>query len=320
MEAGESTNRFVAAIGAGAWGANVVRTLSGMGRLRVIAEASPALREKCRVEYPGVDVVADYREALTDAAVSAVTIATPAPTHHSIARDCLLAGRHTFVEKPLTLAADEAQDLVNAAASADRVLMVGHLLIHKPAVNAVREILKSGQLGAVRTYHQRRAKLGRARAVENSLWSLGVHDVAVILHLAGSPPVEAWASGHAGLQPGVEDDVYLHMTFPDGSKAHLHTSWLWPRDERSLVIVCKKGMIVYEEKTESVSLVRKTVDATLTNVDLGTELLYQAPADHQPLKAELEHFCECALTGRTPLTSGVAGLEVVRVLDKLAYR
>ena len=308
----------VAVIGAGAWGKNLVRTLHGMQALHTVVEAAAPLREAAAAACPGIPVAADYGVLLGDSSVSAVAIATPAPTHHRIAKDCLLAGKDVFVEKPMTLTAVEAEDLVRTAEQHGRVLMTGHLLLYKPAVVFIRDWLEAGHLGRIFTYHQERMKLGKARAVENALWSLGVHDVAALLFIAGAAPVDVAFSGHCGLQPGIEDDTHLHLRFADGRLAHLHNSWLWPEDRRGLKVVGEKGMLVYDEKSETVTHVRKSVDASLNNVDEGSRVLFSAPPDFQALRAELEHFLDCVRTRAVPRSCGRNGLEVVRVLERAA--
>lgn len=312
-------SRKIAAIGAGAWGKNIVRTLHGLGALAVVAEASEVLRTQLAEEFPGLEVVPDYGALFARSDISAVTIATPAPTHHRIAKDCLLAGKDVFVEKPMTLTAGESEDLVQTAEKHGRILMVGHLLLYKPAIQFIRQWLNDGGLGRVFTYHQERMKLGKARSVENALWSLGVHDVAALLYIAGESPAEVSFSGHSGLQASIEDDTYLHMTFRDGRIAHLHNSWLWPEDRRGLRVIGEKGMLVYDEKAETVTLVRKRVDERLNNVDEGSQLLFEAPKDFQALTAEMQHFLDCVTSRGQPRSCGRTGLEVVRVLERTIH-
>ncbi|MFP5503385.1 MAG: Gfo/Idh/MocA family protein, partial [Candidatus Sericytochromatia bacterium] len=172
----------VALIGAGHWGKNLAANLHALGRLAAVAEASEALRGELAARHPGLPVFADHR-ALLASDVPAIAIATPAPTHFALAREALLAGKDVFLEKPMTLSVPEAEALVELAAARDRVLMVGHLLIYQPCIQWIARYLASGALGTVYSLHQERLNLGRARAVENVLWSFGVHDVAVLLHL-----------------------------------------------------------------------------------------------------------------------------------------
>ena len=302
----------IAVIGAGNWGINLVRNLRDLDALSHVVEAVPELRERAAGEAPRAEVIGDYRPLL-EAGIDAVAIATPVPTHHAIAREFLAAGVDVFVEKPMTFTVAEAQDLVDLAASEGRILMVGHLLLYQPAIHWLKEYLDAGKLGQVFSLHQERAKLGRARAAENVLWSLGVHDVAVLLHLAGAAPGSIQFSGHCGLQEGIEDDAYLHMEFPGGVKAHLHNSWLWPENRRSLTVVGEGGMLVYDEIAQTITLHRKTIDAELNNCDRGEEVVFEGSG--QPLKLEMEHFIDCIRTRQAPRSDGQNGLDVVRVLE-----
>ncbi len=302
----------IAVIGAGNWGINLVRNLRDLGALSHVAEAVPALRERAAAEAPDAEIHEGY-EPLLEAGVDAVAIATPVPTHHGVAKAFLEAGIDVFVEKPMTFSTAEAEDLVAAADRGGRVLMVGHLLLYQPAVHWLKEYLDAGELGRVYSMHQERSKLGRARAAENVLWSLGVHDVAVLLHLAGAAPTSSVFSGHCGLQPGIEDDTYLHMDFPGGTKAHLHNSWLWPENRRRLTVVGEKGMLVYDEVAQNVTLHHKTIDAELQNCDGGEEVVFEGSG--QPLRLEMEHFIDCLETRATPRSDGQNGADVVRVLE-----
>lgn len=303
----------LAVIGAGNFGKNHVRTLHALGVLSAVAELSPALRETVTQQCPAVRVIESYEPLLTDGSINAVTIATPAHTHHAIAKKFLEAGKDVFVEKPMTLTVADAEDLQRTAETHGRILMVGHLLMYQPAVRFIHDFLKAGKLGKIFTLHQERAKLGKARAVENALWSLGVHDVAVLLHLVGEKPAGVSAFGHCGLQTKIEDDLYIHLTFPSGIKATLHNSWLWPEDSRILRIIGETGMLVYHEKENKVMLVKKTIDENLNHTDDGGEIVFEGSAE--PLKLELQHFLDCITTRKAPDSDGRNGVEVIRVLE-----
>lgn len=306
----------LAVVGAGNWGRNHVRTLSQMGCLGAVVEVSKPLREAVAAEHPGVPVTGELDAVLEDSSIKGLVIATPAQTHAAVARRCLEAGKDVLVEKPLTLSVGDAEELVDFAREKNRILMVGHLQLFQPAIQRIREILASGALGTLFTLHQIRAKLGRARAHEDVLWSFGVHDLAVFLHLIGEEPVTLQAAGHSGLQPGagIADVAHLAMTFPSGVQAYLHSSWLWPQAERRLTIVGSIGMLVYDEITKKVILHRKSIDSSLQNRDLGEEVVYEG--NDEPLRLELEHFLDCIQTRRTPIPDGRNGLQVVRILEQ----
>lgn len=312
----DSSNIKVAAIGAGAWGKNLVRNLSQMGVLAAVAEASDGLRASLAAEYPDVPLHGDYRAVIEDPAIDAVTIATPVQTHFEIAAAALGAGKDVFVEKPMTMSSDEASRLIELAGSQNRrVLMVGHLLLYQPAIQWIKQQLDAGIVGKVYSMHQERMKLGRARSVENVTWSLGVHDLAVLLYLNDETPEAVLASGHRGLQAEIEDDVYVHLHFPSGIRAHLHNSWLWPDNRRGLTVVGEKGMLVYDEVNQQVVHHRKTVDKDLQNVDLGEEIVFTG--DGQPLALELQHFLDCCRDRTTPISDGASGHRVIEVLERI---
>ena len=289
----------VGVIGAGHWGKNLVRNFADLGVLAGVADPLEENRSNALQDAPGIQLF-DNEMDLLAASYEAVAIATPAVTHFGIARRALNAGMDVFVEKPVTLDPAEALELNRLAEKGGRILMVGHLLLYQPAISFLAEFLRMGKLGKVYTLHQRRSKLGRVRAEENVMWSFGVHDVAVLLSLAGEAPAEVQACGHAALTPGVE--------------AHLHNSWLWPRVERELIVVGELGMLVFDEVNSRVILHRKTVGEGLVHEDKGEEVLFEGSG--QPLRLELEHFVECCQERKQPRSDGQNGYEVIRVLKE----
>lgn len=308
----------VGVIGAGAWGINHVRTLHEMGCLGVVVEMSSVLRAVVAEQFPEVPLLDSLEELWShpdlSAGIDAFVVATPAQTHADIAEALFRAGKHVLVEKPMTLDSADARRIIEASETAGKTLMVGHLLLFQPAIQFIKKYLDEGNLGRPYTLTQRRSKLGRARRVENVLWSFGVHDVAVLLYLVGEAPVETRASGHSAVTAGIEDDVHLHLRFGNGVLANLHNSWLWPRVERELIVTGEKGILVYDEIHQKVILHRKRIDGDLKNVDEGEEVIFEGAA--QPLRLELEHFIECCETGRKPIADGRNGVDVVEVLEK----
>lgn len=303
----------VGVIGAGNWGKNVVRTFHALGALAAVGEANTALHPALEAQYPGIPLYADYRNVL-EGAFPAVVIATPAQSHYQIAREALLAGKDVLVEKPITVSVSEAEHLVALARERGRILMVGHLLLFQPAVQWIKAYLAKGALGRVFSLYQERLNLGRARSVENALWSLGVHDVAVLLYLMEKVPSRVEAIGQRVLQPDVEDDVYLHLHFPGGRKAHLHTSWLWPEKRRRLEVVGSEGMLIYDEADQTVTLHRKGITPDLRSWNDGSEVVFQGKGE--PLALEAAHFLAGVDTRTSsPLIDGTHGLRVVRVLE-----
>lgn len=302
----------VAVLGAGPWGSNLIRTFHDLGALAAVVEPDDEKRARIAEDYPHATVLTGADEAWSSP-WPAVVIATPVPTHYELVRQALEADKHVFVEKPLALTTEEAEALVALARERGRTLMVGHLLLYQPAIEWVKKQLETGLIGDVVSLHQERLSLGRARVTESALWSLGVHDVAVLLHLVGQRPIQVAASGQRVLQPMVEDDVRVEFVFRKGVRAHLHSSWLWPERRRQLTIVGTKGMLVYNELEQTVTLHRKSIDSDLQVKDKGSEVVFVG--EGQPLRLECEHFLEAVQTGRRPLSDGESALEVVRVLE-----
>lgn len=303
----------VAVIGAGQWGTNLICTFHELGALAAVVEVDPERRAQVQEQYPGIDVFADPA-VIWDSPLPAVVIATPVPTHYDLARQALLSGKDVFVEKPITMRVAEAAELVELARREDRILMVGHLLLYQPAIRWLKGRLADGLVGRVKSLHQERVKLGRVRTAENALYSLGVHDVAVLLHLVGSQPEHVVATGQRVLQPEIEDDVYAHMSFPGGIQAHLHNSWLWPDQRRCLTIVGSEAMVVYDELTQTVTLHRKCISPALEQMDGGSEVIFRG--DGQPLRPECEQFLQAVRTRQQPISDGKLGLDVLQVLEQ----
>lgn len=302
----------VGLIGAGGWGRNLTRTLYTLGVLGGVAEVRPEIRNELNSLYPEIPLYPDHH-SLLQSDLRAVAIATPAVTHYEVAKAALDAGKDLFVEKPLSMTVAEAFEITTLAAQDRRILMVGHLLLYQPAVQWIRQYLADGRLGQLRSLHHERLNLGRARSVENALWSLGVHDVAVTLHLVGESPSRTVAVGQAVLQLGVEDDVHLHLAFPGGVWSHVHASWLWPERRRRLTVVGSEGMLIYDEADQTVTLHEKGITEALTNRDDGSEVVYRGGGE--PLKLELEHFLDCVNGRMAPRTDGESAVEVLRVLE-----
>lgn len=303
----------VGVIGAGSWGKNLIRTFFSLSRLAGIAEVNPDTRELLAGQYPSIPIYADYKSLLEND-FQAVVIATPVNTHYALAKEALLYGKDVFVEKPLALSYNEAEELVNMARNRKLILMAGHLLLYQPAIQFIKHQLESEVLGKVAFLTLERLNLGRVRQVENVLWSLGVHDIAVLLYLIGKKPSHMQVSGQCILQREIEDDVFLHLMFPDSIAAHLHVSWLWPERRRYLTVVGTQAMLTYDEFLQKVILYRKGINSELLNRDYGSEVVFQS--SEEPLMLECRHFLNCMGCREEPLSNGRSALEVIDVLNR----
>ncbi len=239
----------VGVVGLGYWGPNLARNFAAIPGCEVswLCDASQEAREKVAQTLPGARLADDIGELLGDGELDAVVLATPVPTHAALATRVLEAGKHCFVEKPLATTVADAQLAVDAAARAGKLLMVGHLLEYHPAVTRLKELVEGGELGELFYLYGNRVNLGKLRADENALWSLGAHDVSVVLHLIGEDPVECTAHGRSFVRAGVEDVVFCYLRFPSGVVAHLHLSWLDPHKERRLTVVGARRMATFDD-------------------------------------------------------------------------
>ena len=305
----------VIVVGSGHWGKNLVRNFYELGSLAGVVEVSPELQRCVQSQYPDVPLFIDFAEALaTD--VSALVLATPALTHYSLALAALKAGKDVFVEKPMTLRAQDARELVTYAETHDQILMVGHLLLYQPAIVWMRNYLNSGEAGQVRHIATHRLNLGKVRTTENVWWSLAPHDISIILDLLGNPKIEqVKASGHARLQPDIADEVHVDLTFESGQTAHLHCSWQWPLKQRGLVAIADNQMLVYDEIQQIVTVHTKQINTELAAVDKGTTVI--DIADAQPLKLECQHFLDCLKSRHSPHSDGWNGVAVVNILESV---
>jgi predicted dehydrogenase len=305
--------------GLGYWGPNLARNFDDLADLRWLCDLSPALRERFERRFPGARVTADFDELLADPDVDAVVVATPVVTHFDLARRALLAGKHVFVEKPPSLSGDEADELCALAEERDLVLLPGHLLLYHPGVHRLKEVVDSGELGEVLYLYGNR----QIRKDENALWSLGVHDLSVILHLVGEEPTEVWARGESFLNPGVEDVVFCYLRFPSGVTAHMHLSWLDPHKMRKMTVVGREKMAVFDdmELERKLTVYEKAPEQpaeTYGEWQTRTGDIHspKIPND-EPLRLEVQHFLSLVEGNSDRVEAARAGALVVRTLEQL---
>jgi predicted dehydrogenase len=313
--------------GLGYWGPNLARNFALIPGCEVawLCDASTAATERLAPAFPTARTSTELGDLLADDELDAIVLATPVPSHADLAVAVLEAGKHCFVEKPLATSAADAERVVAAARAADRILMVGHLLEYHPAVTNLKELIDSGELGELYYIYGNRLNLGKLRADENALWSLGAHDVSVALHLIGEEPVECLAHGASYVRDPIQDVVFCFLRFPSGVVTHLHLSWLDPHKERRITVVGGRRMAAFDDML---------IEGKLTIYDKGFDEDTRSWGEYiarsgdifspripnvEPLRLECEHFIECIRSGTTPRSDGESGLRVVRVLERLQH-
>jgi len=316
----------VGIVGLGYWGPNLARNFAAIPGCEVtwLCDADETARDRMARTLPAARATADLDDLLGDPGLDAVVLATPVPTHAGLAVRVLVAGKHCFVEKPLAQSAADARRAVSAADRAGRVLMVGHLLEYHPGVRRLKELTESGALGDEIYYiYGNRLNLGKLRADENALWSLGAHDVSVVLYLAGEEPIEVQAHGESYVRPGVEDVVFCFMRFPSGLTAHLHLSWLDPHKERRFTVVGSQKMATFDdmELERKLTVYDKGFDEDSRTygeyITRSGDVFSPRIPNVEPLRVECEHFIDAIRSGQPPRSDGASGLRVVRVLEQL---
>ncbi len=317
----------VGVAGCGYWGPNLVRNFHQLesAELRHVCDLDTAKLKKVSSQYPYVKATTKFSELLADASLDAVVIATSPSTHHRLALDALNAGKHVLVEKPLTLSSKHARELIDVAKAKRRVLMAGHTFEYTSAVNKLRELITSGELGDVYYAYISRLNLGLFQNDTNVVWDLAPHDVSILLYILNRKPVAVSARGSCHVVDGVEDVAFISILFEGNMLCHLHVSWLDPCKVRQTVVVGSKKMVVYDdvEPLEKLKIYTKGVTRHADYKTFGEfQLSYNYGDIHiprlgteEPLAVECKHFIDCIKTGAKPRSSGEVGLAVVRVLE-----
>jgi predicted dehydrogenase len=291
--------------------------------MAIVSDLDEGRLGRLQTTFPSIQVTTDYRELL-NSAVDAVVIATPVSTHHRIARDAIMAGKHVMIEKPLAASVEQAKDLVELADRHNRRLMVGHVFEYNPAVDMLRDCIASGELGDIYYLDMVRATLGLFQKDINVIWDLAPHDFSILRYVLQEEPVSISARGRDFVQPGIHDTAYITVNFPRGIQAHVRVSWLEPNKQRHMTVVGSKKMLVYDD-TQPVEKIR-IYDMGVEKPDadaLGAGQLHYRYGDilcprvdsAEPLQMEMRDFARSILEEREPRANGRDGLEVVRMLE-----
>jgi len=309
-------------VGHGYWGRNLARSFAELAELTWICDADPDALKAAR-RYPRTRTTNSLDDLLSDPELDAVIVATTASGHYQVSKRSLEAGKHVFVEKPPAETEADVEDLIATAEANRRVLMPGYLLLYHPAVKTLKQLVDSGELGEVLYLYSNRVNLGKIRTDENTVSSLGVHDLSVILHLLEEDPVECWAHGSSYLTPGIEDVAFCYLRFPSGRMAHMHLSWLDPHKMRRITVVGKEKMVVFDdmELERKITIYEKAPwQPTDTPGEWQTrtgDIYSPKIATDEPLRLECEHFLKLVDGEGDPLQAARDGVAVVRVLEQL---
>jgi len=317
----------IGVIGCGYWGPNLIRNFTHLSGSQVVicADLEEKRLEHMRLLYPHVETTRDYHEILSRDDINAVAVATPPQSHHGLAMEALQAGKHVFVEKPLALSSDEGAQMVALAQERGLTLMVGHTFVYTAAVNKVKELIQSGELGEILYVSTTRVNLGLFQESINVVWDLAPHDVSILNYILDAMPESVATQGSSYIRKTVEDVAFVTLRYPKNVMAHVHVSWLNPNKIRSTTVVGSKKMLVYDDvsQLEKIRIYDKGV-TVLPHYDTFGEfqlsyrfgdIFIPKLDDSEPLKVACHHFAECVRSGARPRSSGGDGLDVVRVLE-----
>ena len=317
----------VGVIGCGYWGPNLVRNLNQTAdcEVAIVCDASEARLRHMKRIYPGIPGTVRMEDVLENPAVDAVIVATPVRFHFQMAKACLEAGKHVFIEKPMARTVAECEELIALSETRGLVLMVGHTFMFSPAVNRMKEIVDSGDIGKIRYITTQRLNLGLFQKDINVAWDLAPHDLSIVLHLLEETPLSVACQGSCHVARNIEDVTTMYLTFRHDCCAMVQNSWLDPKKVRQMTVVGSRRMIVYDdtEPLEKIRIYDARVE-TPPHYDSFAEFTYSyhhgdvyVPfiKQDEPLKMEMRHYIECIREGIQPITGGPEGLEVVRILE-----
>ena len=317
----------VGVVGCGYWGPNLVRNLRKLPNcnLKAVCDLSEGRLKHVLALYPDVEGTTDYEQFLHTFDLDAVVIATPVHAHFHLARASLLAGKHTFIEKPMASSSAECEELNEIAGRNGLILMIGHTFIYSSPIRKICEIVQAGDIGDIRYINSRRLNLGLFQKDINVAWDLAPHDISIILHILGEFPISVNCQGNAHVTPKIEDVTNMSLYFPHQRFATIQSSWLEPRKVREMTIVGTRRMIVYDDlqTLEKIRVYDVRVERP-PHYDTFAEFHYSYHygdsyipriQQEEPLKAVCQHFLECIETGVEAKTNGRDGLDLVRILE-----
>ena len=316
----------VALVGYGYWGPNLLRNYMELpgAWVKTVCDLQPKALDKVATRFPSIALTTDYDEVLADDDIDAVLVATPISTHFPLAKAALEAGKHVFVEKPMTADVDEARVLLALAAARDLTLMVGHTFVFRPPVRKVKELIDAGELGEIYFVTTQRVNLGLHQKDTSVIWDLAPHDLSILYYWLGEAASAVSVNGRGCIVPLIPDVAFINLKFPSGVVAEIQASWLSPVKLRRTIVVGSKKMLMYDdtENVEKVKIFDHGVDFKDPDGFGEFQLSYRtgdivAPkiSGVEPLFLEAEHFVQCVRSGQKPVTGGEVGLQVVASLQ-----
>jgi predicted dehydrogenase len=317
----------VGVIGYGYWGPNLVRNFSSISEAQVhaVADFDEQRRDRVQTHYPAIEVTSEAKSLINNPDIDAVVIATPVSSHYELALQALRAGKHAFVEKPLTETVEQAERLIEEADRRGLLLHVDHTFVYTGAVRKMRELIEGGEIGDLYYYDSVRVNLGLFQSDIDVMWDLAVHDLSIMDYVLPSKVAAVSASGVNHVHGKPANVAYLTIFFEDSCIAHLHVNWLAPVKLRRTLLGGSRKMIVYDdvEPSEKIKVYDKGITLDAAREDSYQQRIAYRTGDMwapkldvtEALQVEAEHFVQCVSDGKPSLSDGRAGLQVVRILE-----
>tara|TARA_B100001248_G_C27395864_1_gene465500 strand:+ start:1365 stop:2840 length:1476 start_codon:yes stop_codon:yes gene_type:complete len=310
--------KFIGLIGCGYWGKNIIRELNNLGALHTLCDINETLLNSYKDTCKDVNLTTSWNELLLNKEITAICVSLPAALHYKFCKDALQHNKDVYVEKPIALSLDHANELVKIAKEKNKILMVGHLLQYHPCITKIYEMIKENKIGKIRYITSNRLNLGKIRQEENVLWSFAPHDISVIIKLMNDElPRSVICHGQDYISENIHDITTTILEFSNNCYAHIYVNWLNPFKEQKLTIVGTEGMIIFEDTSDQkLTYFGKYMEWTNNNPEVlkskGIQIEYNSKS---PLEIECEHFINCCKKRIIPLTNGEEGVRVLTVLD-----
>jgi len=316
----------IAITGVGYWGPNLVRNFISAKNTHIkkVCDINKSRLDFIKSRYPSLNIESDYNSILSDKDIYAVVLATPIETHYEMAKSALIADKHVFVEKPLTMKSNEAKELKELSESKNLILMVGHTFLYSPPVLKVSELIKNNELGNIKYIALTRINLGRIKHDTNVLWDLAPHDFSIILEWMGKLPQKIQVMGKAATFAGNVDVAFVNLFYNNDVLINIHMSWLSPVKVRQSYIIGDKKMVVYDDMhhSEKIKLYDRVVELKEPNTFGEWQLTYRSGEiviprldASEPLQKECQHFIDCIETGIKPRTDADQGIKIVKMIE-----
>ena len=310
----------IAVIGYGHWGPNLVNNFAAIDDIEIsyVCDLNNDNLREIKKRHHKTQTITDYNQALDDDEVSAVVIATPVCNHYEIAKKAMLKGKHVLVEKPLSKTVEEAKELIKIAKEKNLVLMVDHISVYIGAVEQLKELIHSGELGNILYFSSIRINLGLFQKDVNVVWDLAPHDLSVLKYILPQKPIAVSAVGASHLG-NLENIAYINLFYEDKTLAHCHVNWLAPEKIRTIVIGGDNKMVVYNDLIENKLIIYDKGVAlskdkkNIINYKQGKGIVLEVDKSN-PLEKVCLHFLDCIRNNKEPITGGEYGLDIVKVI------